>query len=98
MSRQDVLKVFMGNLHADVNKPKILSLLRFHGLVPHEVHVPKPRVNKLAIAFAEFDTPEEAQSACVALNQQVDAEVSPGRIQAQGGQHGSLYYFRPLPC
>ena len=53
--------------------------------------MPKPRVNKLAIAFAEFDTPEEAQSACVALNQEVDAEVSPGRIQAQGGGNMGVF-------
>jgi len=61
--RPDVLKVFLGNLLPDVNKPKLMDLFARWQLYPTEVVVPAPRGDKMAVAFVVFGSPAEAQAA-----------------------------------
>lgn len=88
--RPDPLKVFLGNLSVDVNKPKILELLSFFDLHPVDVIVPQVSRNKLAIAFLVFNTPEEANYAMHSLQGAANCPCSANGIQAGGTEHGSL--------
>ena len=90
--RPDPLKVFLGNLEPEINKPKIVELLGFLNLAPVEIIVPQNKGGKLAIAFLVFSTPEEASWAINCL-QGLQGPQSPGGIHVHGGgaQHGSLY-------
>ena len=87
--RPDPLKVFLGNLAVDVNKPKILELLSWFDLHPFDVIVPQATRGKLAIAFVVFNTPEEANYAVQSVQGAV-GPCSPNGIQAGGTEHGSL--------
>ena len=97
MSRPDYLKVFLGSLHNDVNKPKLLDLCRFFELSPFEVIVPPAKPDKLAIAFLVFNTPEEAHAAINLLNGLEDPSCSPEQIHVfRVANAGYLYDFRLL--
>ena len=97
MSRPDYLKVFLGSLHNDVNKPKLLDLCRFYELSPFEIIVPNPKPDKLAIAFLVFNTPEEAHAAINLLNGLEDPSCSPEQIHVfRVANAGYLYDFRLL--
>ena len=97
MARQDVLKVFIGSLRSDINKPQLLSLCRFHQLNVADVIIPPAKPHKLAIAFLVFDHPEEAAAAITQLNGLEDETCSPGRIHVfRGAKAGYLYVFRSL--
>ena len=61
--RPDVLKIFIGNLLPDVNKPKLLDLFARWQLYPADVVVPAPRGDRMAVAFVVFRSPHEAQAA-----------------------------------
>ena len=80
--RQDVLKVFLGNLHRDINKPTLQKLCSFHGLEPVQIDVPTPKANQAAIAFLVFSSPEQAAGAVTCLHGAPDGPCSPGLIQA----------------
>ena len=80
--RPDVLKVFMGNLCQGVNKPMLLEVFARFGLVPDEVIVPAVAFGKMAVAFAVFNTPEEAQAAILAVNGLAEPMVTPFGIHA----------------
>jgi RNA recognition motif-containing protein len=66
--RPDPLKVFLGSLDPDINKPKLLTLFHNCGLTVAEVYVPMFREGNLAIAFVCFETPEQAGIAVEMLN------------------------------
>ena len=82
--RSDELKVFLGNLRPNVIKPEVMNFLtgRFP-LRPVEVIVPG-NSGPTAIAFAIFDSPEEA-SDCIALCDGKTDDISIGKIQAHMG-------------
>lgn len=62
--RPDVLKVFLGNLVPDINKPKLRDLFSCFDMEPAEVIVPSVTPGRSsAIAFVVFNTPDEAQQA-----------------------------------
>ena len=61
--RPDVLKVFLGNLFPDINKPKLLDFFSWFAMEPAEVIVPSVTPGRLGIAFVVFNTPDEAQQA-----------------------------------
>ena len=89
--RPDVMKVFLGNLRPDVIKPEVVGFLtqRFH-LNPVDVIVPPNGgsrifdINTVAIAFAIFDSPEEAADCILLCNGKTD-DISIGKIQAHRG-------------
>ena len=96
--RPDPLKVFLGNLAVDVNKPKIWDMMEHLGLAPHDIFVPQVQKNKLGIAFLIFNTVEEAQFALDACKGLV-GPASPNGVQAGGTaweplDKGSLEIFR----
>ena len=80
MPRPDPLKVFIGSLHNDINKPQLMKLCDFHQLNVAEIHVPWAKPGKLAIAFLEFWHPEEAQAAVVCLDGLEDRVVTPAAL------------------
>ena len=82
--RPDVMKVFLGNLRPDVIKPEVVGFLtqRFH-LNPVDVIVP-PNGGTAAIAFAIFDSPEEASDCILLCNGKTD-DISIGKIHAHRG-------------
>ena len=86
MERPDVLKVFMGGLDPDINKPKLLKLFGACGLEPVDVIVPQCRPGKLAVAFIVFGTPPEAEWAMQAVNGMTDPELTPNVIHAPRGE------------
>ena len=51
MWRQDPLKVFLGNLHRDINKPTLQKLCSFHDLEPVQIDVPTPKANQQALVL-----------------------------------------------
>ena len=74
--RPDVLKIFLGNLLPDVNKPKLLDMFACWQLYPSDVIVPAEAKGmrfvvfgpggagiRLAVAFVVFGTEVEAQAA-----------------------------------
>ena len=82
--RSDELKVFLGNLRPNVIKPEVMNFLtgRFP-LSPVEVIVPG-NSGPTAIAFAIFDSPEEA-SDCIALCNGKSDDISIGKVHAHRG-------------
>ena len=82
MWRQDVLKVFLGNLHRGIIKPTLQKLCSFHDLEPVQIDVPTPKANQAAIAFLVFSSPDQAAGAVVCLDGLFDGPCSPGAIQA----------------
>ena len=88
--RSDGLKVFLGNLRPNVIKPEVMAFLtRRFPLKPVEVIVP---VNSgpAAIAFAIFDSPEEAKD-CIALCGGKADDISIGKIQAHRGANMRVF-------
>jgi RNA recognition motif-containing protein len=83
--RPDVLKIFIGNLHHDCNKPKLVAMFEKLGMYPAEVIVPQCHAGKLAVAFVVFPTPAEAAAAAFALNGRADPDVAPGAINVHRG-------------
>ena len=79
--RPDVLKIFLGNLLPDVNKPKLVDMFACWQLYPSDVIVPAEAKGmrfvvfgpagagiRLAVAFVVFRTPREAQAALYYCN------------------------------
>ena len=78
--RPDVLKVFIGSLHNDINKPQLMKLCQFCQLDVANIHVPRAKPHKLAIAFLEFWHPEEALVAVERLDGLEDRVVTDGYL------------------
>ena len=57
-----------------------MKLCQFCQLDVANIHVPRAKPHKLAIAFLEFWHPEEAQAAVVALHGLQDRVVTPNAI------------------
>ena len=90
--RPDVLKVFVGNMSPNRNKPKVIDLFSRFDLVPVEVIVPHCHDGKMAVAFVVLSSAPEAQEAIDAVNGFSDPSVTPCAINAHWGvHHGSLY-------
>ena len=77
-----MLKVFLGSLHRDINKPVVQGLRGFHELYPVQIDVPSPKWGMNAMAFLIFNSPEEAAGAITVLSGLEDQHCSPGAIQA----------------
>ena len=84
----DPQKVFLGQLHKDVNKPKIVQWLLANALCPVEVYVPTCN-SELAIAFAEFRTEHEALR-CTELHGSVDPLLSATFVKAAKTNMGAF--------
>ena len=83
--RPDPLKVFLGNLAVDVNKPKLMEMLQHCDTgMPVDIIVPQVAKGKLAIASLVFNTPEQASYAMQVLQGAV-GPCSPNGLHAQGG-------------
>jgi len=80
MPRPDPLKVFIGSLHNDINKPQLMKLCDFLQLNVAAIHVPWAKPDKLAIAFLEFWHPEEALVAVERLDGLEDRVVTDGYL------------------
>lgn len=80
MPRPDPLKVFIGSLHNDINKPQLQKLCEFYELNVAEIHVPRAKPHQLAIAFLEFWHPEEALVAVERLDGLEDKVVTDGYL------------------
>ena len=87
--RPDVLKVYIGNLRPDVIKPDVLGLMSRRGLNPVDVIVPVCK-GPAAIAFAVFDSPEDA-SECVDECDGLEDHVGLGAIQAHRGANMGVF-------
>ena len=79
--RPDVLKIFIGNLMPDVNKPKLVDLFARWNLHPTDVVVPAPRGDR-AVAFVVFGSPREAADAVFFCNRMADPSISSGVMNA----------------
>ena len=67
MSELDEFKVFLGGLHANCWKPKIVDVLKEFGLCWTDIHVPPIKVaGDLGITLVIFDLEDEAQR-CIHL-------------------------------
>ena len=96
MQRNDPLKVFIGSLSPEVNKPKLIRLFERLGLSPAEIIVPTVKPGKLAVAFVCFNTAEEALVAVTKCNGLLTSELSncPGGLHAHVGlDNGGLFYI-----
>ena len=96
MQRVDPLKVFIGSLKNDINKPHLMHMFEKLGLSPAEIIVPTAKPRKLAVAFVCFHTSPEALNAVGICNGLVDVEVtpSPGGLTAHIGlDNGSFFFF-----
>ena len=94
-SRPDPLKVFLGNLRPDVIKPEVMGFLtrQLSGdgfLNPVDVIVPPSKNCPAAIAFAIFDSPEEAAD-CIALCNGATDDISIGYILAHRGANMRVF-------
>ena len=87
--RSDELKVFLGNLRPNVIKPEVMNFLTRFPLSPVEVIVPG-NSGPTAIAFAIFDSPEEA-SDCIALCNGKSDDISIGKVQAHRGANMRVF-------
>ena len=74
--RPDVLKIFLGNLLPDVNKPKLMDMFARWELYPTDVIVPNGHRERMACAFVVFGTPVEAQAALYHCNGLHEVAVS----------------------
>jgi hypothetical protein len=83
--REDELKIFVGSLVAEVNKPMLVGLLEQLGLQPVDIHVPEVKPGKLAIAFVSFRSTEQAHAAVDMLHGLIAPAFSPGAIKAHRG-------------
>ena len=82
VERPDVLKIFMGNLLPDVNKPKLMDFFARFQLFPTEVIVPAPRDDRMAVAFIVFGSPAAAQAALHYCNGLAVPEITSCNINA----------------
>ena len=80
MPRTDTLKVFVGNLVPDVNKPQLMRLCESLDLEPHEIIVPHNTKGGLAVAFLTFYSEQEAQQALYMLNGLEDKVCTPTKL------------------
>ena len=92
--RPDPLKVFLGNLRPNVIKPEVMGFLtrQLSGdgfLNPVDVIVP-PNHGPVAIAFAIFDSPEEADD-CIALCNGATDDISIDYILARRGANMRVF-------
>ena len=85
MSREDPLKIFVGSLNPDINKPQLLNLFGALNLTPVDVIVPAVHANKLAFAFVTFNSHQECQQAIGMLHGELDSRFSPGAMKAHIG-------------
>ncbi len=83
--REDELKIFIGSLNHDINKPQLLTLFQSIGLEPVDVIVPPWRPGKMAFAFAIFNSTEECVQAIQALQGATDHAYAPGAMMAHRG-------------
>ena len=96
MQRNDPLKVFIGSLSPEVNKPKLIRLFKRLGLSPAEIIVPTVKPGKLAVAFVCFNTSQEALNAVKECNGLLSSELSPGPAGLKahiGLDNGGLLYI-----
>ena len=96
MQRNDPLKVFIGSLSPEVNKPKLIHLFERLGLSPAEIIVPTDKPGKMAVAFICWNTSQEALNAVEACNGLVDYEFTPspvGLMAHIGLDNGGLLYI-----
>ena len=82
MAILDVLKVFLGGLKADCNKPKIIAALEVAGLHAQDVFVPEIKPGCLAYAFCTFQTEAEAQHCITAFSGCSTVDLTPSAVQA----------------
>ena len=88
--RSDELKVFLGNLRPDVIKPEVVHFVsRRFPLDPVDVIAP-PNGGPAAIAFAIFDSPEEARNCILLCNGKTD-DISIGKIHAHRGANMGVF-------
>ncbi len=83
--REDELKIFIGSLNHDINKPQLLTLFQSIGLEPVDVIVPPWRPGKMAFAFAIFNSTEECVQAIQTLQGATDPAYAPGAMMAHRG-------------
>ena len=81
----DELKIFIGSLNPDINKPQLLTLFESLGLQPYDVIVPTPSHGQMAIAFAIFNTNWECGQAIQMLQSCSYPTYSPGAMTAHRG-------------
>ena len=83
--REDELKIFLGSLSPDINKPQLQALFSNIDMQPVEIFVPQPNQNKLAVAFVTWKTNEECWVAIQAVRGLADSRYTPSAIQAHRG-------------
>ena len=83
--REDELKIFIGSLNPDINKPKLLTLFAENGLKPVDVIVPQARPGKLAVAFAIFNSTLECHQAIQMIQGAMLPAYAPGAMKAHRG-------------
>ena len=96
----DPKKVFIGRIHAELNKPHVEEWLENRGVVGNNVFmlptktVPGKNVN-VQCCFVTFDTEEEAEACINYLHDDTDPAITPTAIVASiiVTQHGSLFNF-----
>ena len=89
-SRQDVLKVFLGNLRPDVIKPEIQAFLFGRGLDVVDVIVPPASNGRAGVAFATFRCADEAAE-CMDDCDGIEDSISIGPIQAHRGANMRVF-------
>ena len=96
MQRNDAVKVSIGSPSREVNKPQLIKLFERLGLSPAEIIVPNVKPGKLAVAFACFNTSQEALDAVRGCNGLLSSELSPGPAGLHahiGLDNGGLFYI-----
>ena len=96
MQRTDPLKVFIGSLSREVNKPRLIELFERLGLSPAEIIVPTVKPGKMAVAFVCWNTSQEALNAVEACQGLLSSELPPlpAGLQAHIGLYnGGLFYI-----
>ena len=99
--RPDPLKVFLGNLRPNVIKPEVMGFLtrQLSGdgfLNPVDVIVP-PNHGPVAIAFAIFDSPAEADD-CIALCNGAADDISIDYVLAHRGANMRVFIAVVIAC
>lgn len=84
MARPDPLKIFLGNLHPEINKPQIHKLMNAVGMmeVVQEILVPKSSGSSgnAGCCFMTFSDAETAADALIVLNGYVEPAIAPQPI------------------
>ena len=95
MARVEVLKVFLGSLQRDAYLPVIHRHMHDAGLIAKEIYVPyQKNPADLGVAFATFETEEEAALCIEWFHGSIHPEMTPTSVQAgMTTPYGSLYLF-----